>query len=345
MVSEHVNRHKFSDGLLSYMFGMMYTTMYLVAIVSGIVAGSVAEGFKLTPLWQGSILHMGGDCGPFDLAILCLIAGAVLIMFTWEENYSDDREERTESTCWTQLKDVVDLFRRDARVSLLGVVIACFEGAMYIFIFNWSPALKNDVVPPPYGLIFALFMMACMCGASVHTAMAEVMRPTLRLCTVFLLGVSSLMLASKYITDTIMLGALVQSHHIMAIFMAFLLFEFAIGVYFPSVGILKSEVVPEHVRSTVYNIYRVPLNAVVVGALLSHISLVKTYVVCAALLGAALIASGAMLALDAPSLEGLVHRALRAPPPSWRRPGRQDGGRRGGGPRGGGWADFEGTRR
>merc|ERR1719291_1301247 len=133
MVSEHVGRKKFSTGLLSYMFGMMYSTMYLVAIVSGFVAGVVAEGFRLRPLWEGSIVHVGGDCGPFDLAAVCLLAG---------------------------LGDTCTLFWRDARIPLLGAIVACFEGAMYVFIFNWSPALKSTVIPPPYGLIFSLFMMA-----------------------------------------------------------------------------------------------------------------------------------------------------------------------------------------
>lgn len=48
-------------------------------------------------------------------------------------------------------------------------------------------------------------------------------------------------------------------------FLCFLLFEFCVGIYFPSMGTLKSLLVPERIRATVYNIYRVPLNAIVAG--------------------------------------------------------------------------------
>mmetsp|Transcript_115250 Transcript_115250/g.304350 ORF Transcript_115250/g.304350 Transcript_115250/m.304350 type:complete len:509 (-) Transcript_115250:3-1529(-) len=297
MVSEHVGRKKFSTGLLSYMFGLMYSTMYLVAIVSGFVAGVVAEGFKLHPLWEGSIVHVGGDTGPFDLAAICLIAGAVLISLTWEENFGEDNAEQNDKML-ARLEDAFSLFRRDARIPLLGAIVACFEGAMYVFIFNWSPALKSAVIPPPYGLIFSLFMMACMSGTSVHTAMAEIMRPTFRLFTVFLLGMASLVTVSVLLGETSSAEDPAHGQHLMAIFLAFLLFEFAIGVYFPSVGILKSEVVPERIRSTVYNVYRVPLNAVVVGLLLSDVPLVHCYALCACLLGVAFGAAAGLVVLD-----------------------------------------------
>ena len=41
-------------------------------------------------------------------------------------------------------------------------------------------------------------------------------------------------------------------------------FEAACGIYFPSMGIIKSKYVPEEVRATVYNIFRIPLNFIVV---------------------------------------------------------------------------------
>lgn len=36
-----------------------------------------------------------------------------------------------------------------------------------------------------------------------------------------------------------------------ACFLSFLLFEFCVGIYFPSVGTLKSELVEERMRATV----------------------------------------------------------------------------------------------
>lgn len=48
------------------------------------------------------------------------------------------------------------------------------------------------------------------------------------------------------------------------LFAAFLIFEFFVGVYFPSVGVLKSDIVPEEVRGLIYNLYRLPLNIIIV---------------------------------------------------------------------------------
>merc|ERR1719487_2765353 len=65
LVSEHCKRHQFSGGLLSYMFGLMFTQMYCVAIATGLAAQFVADTFVFTPSAPGSNIYMGGYCGPF----------------------------------------------------------------------------------------------------------------------------------------------------------------------------------------------------------------------------------------------------------------------------------------
>ena len=48
----------------------------------------------------------------------------------------------------------------------------------------------------------------------------------------------------------------------------FLLFECTVGIFYPSYGMIKSEKIPEEIRSAVMNIFRIPLNAFVVLLLL-----------------------------------------------------------------------------
>ncbi|CAK0826982.1 unnamed protein product, partial [Prorocentrum cordatum] len=36
------------------------------------------------------------------------------------------------------------LLAADAGAGLLCAVVACFEGSMYAFVFNWTPALRNE---------------------------------------------------------------------------------------------------------------------------------------------------------------------------------------------------------
>jgi len=53
---------------------------------------------------------------------------------------------------------------------------------MYIFVFMWTPALtpgggghgsSADSEPPPYGQMFATFMLCCMCGSSVYSILSK----------------------------------------------------------------------------------------------------------------------------------------------------------------------------
>jgi len=289
MVSEHLGRNRFSPTLLSYMFGTMFTTMYCVAIISGIVGEFLNASFVFKPIVGSDVLWMGGNLAPFDLAIVCLVVGGVLIAALWGENYGRDEDEELAPEASVGLadglKDAVWLLGRDRRMWLLGLVVACFEGSMYAFVFNWTPALSSEQVPPPYGLIFALFMMACMCGASLATMMDGVSKPGPRLALTFCVAAAALALAASVANQS----------KLVLCFLSFMVFEFCVGVYFPSIGVLKSEIVPERVRGTMYNIYRVPLNAVVVALLLTNLTIVSVYALCAVLLGVAFLGVSAVM--------------------------------------------------
>merc|ERR1719482_1128857 len=54
-------------------------------------------------------------------------------------------------------------------------------------------------------------------------------------------------------------------------------FELCVGIYFPSICTLKSEAVPESHRATIYNLFRAPMNAIVVSVLLVNPQLMPTF--------------------------------------------------------------------
>jgi MFS transporter, MFS domain-containing protein family, molybdate-anion transporter len=56
------------------------------------------------------------------------------------------------------------------------------------------------------------------------------------------------------------------SEHVIAFF-AFNLFELCCGFYFPTAGVLRSRYIPEEARATIMNLFRVPLNLIVVVVL------------------------------------------------------------------------------
>ncbi len=59
---------------------------------------------------------------------------------------------------------------------LLGLIQSLFEGSMYVFVLEWTPALavksedstKTDSSNPPipHGIIFAAYMVAVMIGSN-----------------------------------------------------------------------------------------------------------------------------------------------------------------------------------
>jgi hypothetical protein len=51
--------------------------------------------------------------------------------------------------------------------------------------------------------------------------------------------------------------------------MCFLVLEVSIGLYFPSIGCLRSQIIPEERRATVTNWFRVPMNIITCVTLLA----------------------------------------------------------------------------
>jgi len=266
MVSEHMTRHKFSSGLLRYMFTMMFFGMYAVAIASGILAQLVVDTLPMKEVANMPGVFWGGYTSPFDMSIICLVVCMFAILFAWDENRGSGSSFGSSQTFTSSLCQGFATVMSQWRVALMGVVVTAFEGSMFAFVFNWTPALDSKALPPPHGLIFAMFMMSCMSGASTFALLGGNIKPAAVLFPNMLLATVSLGIVAL----TIGIGS---AYALQASFFCFLIFEFCVGVYWPTVGTLKSEIVPEDIRATVYNIYRVPLNAVVCALLLSNISL------------------------------------------------------------------------
>mmetsp|Transcript_68578 Transcript_68578/g.200648 ORF Transcript_68578/g.200648 Transcript_68578/m.200648 type:complete len:516 (-) Transcript_68578:394-1941(-) len=287
MVSEHIQRRGFPDSLLAFMFSMMYTVMYCVAIFSGLAGQAAVDAFAFVPVGgSDSLLYVGGYCGPFDLSIVCTTLGGVLIAAVWEENYGSPEASGAKGPILglvQNLKAACGVILSDSRVLALGVVVSFFEGSMFAWVFNWTPALESARIPPPHGVIFALFMMSCMCGASTSILMGNMARPRISL----FVACSVSLIAFLISAHTAAVGGQSETN-LQITLTAFMVYEFCVGIYFPSVGTLKSEIVPEELRGTVYNLYRMPLNAIVVGLLLGNISAVTCFRLNAVLLLGAL---------------------------------------------------------
>merc|ERR550519_3248798 len=149
-----------------------------------------------------------------------------------------------------------------------------FEATMYIFVFNWTPALTiQGESNPPYGFVFATFMLSLMLGSTIFSFLSQSAghsAETIAITSVFLATVSHAVVLTHG-------GTYVN-------LIAFMVFELSIGMYFPSMGTLKAEVVPDSHRSTIYNIFRIPLNLIVVCTLCMKTTLSDAFTVTTLLL-------------------------------------------------------------
>jgi hypothetical protein len=58
------------------------------------------------------------------------------------------------------------------------------------------------------------------------------------------------------------------------------LFEVCVGMYFPSMGTMKGMIVPEDKRAAIYNLFRIPLNFIVLFSLLTDLSPKTSFTLC-----------------------------------------------------------------
>lgn len=237
----------FSDEWLPFTFSHMTFGSGVVAIGAGVVAYLLAASF--------------GSVAPFDASLVLLLAGGIVIALKWKENYGEHEASSSAAASSTQgaagafasFGKALRLLASSERVLLLGLIQSCFEGAMYVFVFMWTPALESSLraayaassgivesgdgdadagsaasapaaaaAPAlPHGMVFAIFMVAVMIGSKAFEALIASRPVEHFLRWVFV--AASLALATPVLTS---------SHTLQLA--GFCVFEICCGIYFPS---------------------------------------------------------------------------------------------------------------
>jgi len=134
----------------------------------------------------------------------------------------------------------------------------------------WVPTLLS-LNPPgglPTGCVFSAMMMAITIGGMVYPPMEKLFSKYLsssrhvpEACAsfVYMLGAVSMAVPSVSITNGSSESALFIT------VASFLVFEACVGLFMPAAGTLRSKYVPDSLQGAILNIFRLPLNAVVVG--------------------------------------------------------------------------------
>lgn len=250
--------------------------------------------------WKVAWVYVGGGIAAFDLALIPLALCFLLALACWDENYGEEcgssdgsasvavRSPRSNNGkgnrklgMFAALRGASMTVWRSPGIFNLCAVSSFFEGAMYVFILLWTPALRAlDTHPeeegypgPPLGIVFATFMVCCMLGTSVFALLTSMgVRPSRILVFVLMLSATSCLIIAQTSNDT-------------TSYLAMLLFEFCIGAYYPAMSTVKGSIVPEDQRAAIYSVFRLPMNLVVLLNLFSNLPFEQSFGVCAAMLG------------------------------------------------------------
>ena len=251
--SEKVRPEDPDGKYLSETFGLAYAGDSIVAIGAGQMAAWAA-------------MKRGGATGAFELSTVFLLAGGLLTAWLWGENKAQLRESET-----TSIVEAMAVIRKDPKIIFVGAVQSLFEAAMYIFVLQWPPAMAgavgkmfpNAASAVPYGTIFSCFMACCLLGSTLFGQLAVQSVPTEK-STIAMLSVATA--AMSVATWTVQPAGTLSLPVLMASFFAF---EACVGMYFPSIGTLRSRYVPDSHRSVIMNLFGIPLNVLVVSVFLS----------------------------------------------------------------------------
>lgn len=245
-ISEHVEKHDFPKEWIGVTFSKATVWNGILAIIAGVVANMVAEWFNFGPV------------SPFMLAIPCLVVSGIVMTVNWSEN-SSKQQIKFKKSCSEGLTKIAT----EPRIFLIGIIQSLFESVMYIFVFIWTPVLDdpgNNHVS--LGIIFSSFMVCIMIGSALYQLMT-----LKRVSALYMLAIS---IAIALFANIICVIA-TPAHHPMRnlLFVAFLVIEIAVGIYFPAMAHIRSRLVPEATRRSIINWFRVPLNLIACAVLMT----------------------------------------------------------------------------
>jgi len=274
MLHEHA-RAAYPDEWLVNTLGLM-TFLSSVAAVGMALLANAASSF-------------GGYTAPFDTAIVLLLLAAVLIARGWKENYGDASVAPGTSFAVGWI-----LLAANPRIWMLGIAQSCFEGAMYIFVFSWTPVLEQSAGDEGlrHGVVFASFMVGIMIGSYLYQEALLLKKQT-----------EWILMVNSAAAGLLLSVPIITSNHDIVL-LAFCAFEVCVGVHFPGIAFLRSKYIPEEVRATVGNFFRIPLNGLVIIILLNiaHMSNVALSLWCAGMLASGTAVYNLLLGLERQSL-------------------------------------------
>lgn len=219
-----------------------------------------------------------GHIGPFQGAV-GLTALALVLIMRWDENYGEISDgDHESSSLYQQFTSGWKATYNDSKIWRIGLAQALSEGAMYTFVFMWVPTLLNlkPVGGLPTGCVFSSFMIAITMGGMMFPVLQSFVKTFVtsgskatEVTASMIYAMASMcmaipaycLLSTTYGAKTSCLGYPTME----SILFSFVVVEFSVGLFNPVSGMLRSKYIPDDLQGSIMNIFRLPLNVVVVA--------------------------------------------------------------------------------
>ena len=207
---------------------------------------------------------------PFEASMIALVLGCVYMAFFWKENRGARHVSAGPAVDSGVFSTLVRI-ARDPLLLLLMLVQSLFESAMYLFVCAWAPLLdsmsrKGDPMVLSHGTVFAIFMGSLMAGSALFKLLVH----RLGMSVSRVAAMNALVATGCLVVAAAAPHVAVESLQYALTLFGFCTFELCVGCYFPSIGVLRAELVPNRVRASVTSIFRVPMNVIVVSVLFTE---------------------------------------------------------------------------
>lgn len=192
---------------------------------------------------------------PFYFCMCVSFCAGVYMIFSWNENNielakSNSDDDKVEDNFFTKLTCAWRTIKNDKPLFAVGVIESTFKIALALWMFMWTPLLEEtnpSKIHP--GVIFICFMLARLIGSELFEGLKSIMKTNTYILTILITTTGALSFWFEYTIVNFDIR-----------FMMLIYFDGLSGIFMPLMSTLKSQMIPEKLRTTIMTFFRFPIN-------------------------------------------------------------------------------------
>lgn len=209
--------------------------------------------------------------------IVCFIAGVYMMVY-WNENNialvnTIKSDEQVKDNFFGKLKNAWFTIKDDKPLFAVGIIESTFKISLVLWMFMWTPLLEEtnpSTIHP--GAIFICFMLARLIGSELFEGLKTVMKANTYILTIGITLTGALSFYMEFFIVNFDIR-----------FMMLLYFDGLSGIFMPLMSSLKSQMIPEKLRTTIMTFFRFPINVCAIATLFgtAYLSTGQICLICA----------------------------------------------------------------